>query len=99
MATRNKSEFRQVNITYGVGGSNMPIDAYQAIIERVRVLEAAVERGSQPDNLASAITAIVGLNRYQTHIFELTTNFAVGSYIFSYLETVPTVDDSISINE
>lgn len=97
MAIRNKSEFRDVNITFD-GGNNMSLDAYQAVIERVKVLEAQVERGDQPTNYTTSVMALVGLNRYKTHIFEVTTNFAVGSYIFSFLETVPTVDDSAIIN-
>lgn len=98
MRGNNKSEFRDVIITFGIGGAAMPIDAYQAVIERVKVMEEKFERTGEVNDLANGLIAIIGLNRYKTHIFELSNNTAARSYNFSYLETVPTVDDSISIN-
>ena len=97
MAVRNKSEFRPFRVEL-LGTNNASMDAYQAMLARVSVLEAMVERGDAPDNYTADVIAIVGLNRYKTHIFELTTNFTTGLYTFEFLETVPTVDDSVTIN-
>ena len=97
MATKNKSEFRPFRIVLA-GTLQASMDAYRAMLGRVEVLEAQVERGNAPADYATQTIAIVGLNRYKTHIFELTTNFASGLYTFEFLETVPTVDDSITLN-
>lgn len=92
------SDFRNVTITYGIGGSQMPMGAYKAVLEKVQQLENLVENGQEPDNYTNGIMALYEASKYKTHIFEVTTNFAFGTYTFSYLESVPTVDDSISIN-
>lgn len=97
MAIRNKSEFRNIVVTFS-GGVFHSLDALQAAVERIKVLEAMVERGNAPSDYAGDTIAIVGLNRYKTHIFNLTTVFASGSYDFEFLETVPTVDDSTVLN-
>lgn len=93
MATRNKSEFRPFRIAL-LGTNQASMDAYQAMLGRISALEAMVERGDAPDNYTADTIAIVGANRYKTHIFELTTNFTTGLYTFEFLETVPTVDDA-----
>ena len=97
MAIRNKTEFRPFRISL-LGTNQASMDAYQAMLGRVSALESMVERGNAPNDYTSETIAVVGTNRYKTHIFELTTNFTTGLYTFEFLETVPTVDDSGVIN-
>ena len=97
MATKAKTEFRPFRINL-LGTLNASMDAYQAMLSRIAVLEAQVERGDAPSNYTAQVIAIVGVDRYKTHIFELTTNFSTGLYTFEFLETVPTVEDSVTLN-
>ncbi len=87
------TEFRNVTISYGGSQPAMPIDAYKAVVRQVEEWEKKVSMGVAPDNLTAVNVAITGTQRYKTHVFSVTTTFASGTYVFDWVETVPTVDD------
>ena len=88
------TEKRDVNIV--ITGAPMPIDAYKAVIERVAVLEGAYHKNpTAAVDLAAASSVFTGTILFQLYAFDITTDYAAGTYTFAFVEVRPNIDDEI----
>lgn len=102
MSLRALTEVRDVEIV--VTGAPMPIDAYDAIVQRVKDLEceyvdsldeAGVSQGLT--DVAAVNSVVTGKTPYQIYVFQLTTDFAGGVYTFAFVEKAPNVESATSL--
>jgi hypothetical protein len=84
------SEERDIILDYNATGQlAAPIDFYKAVMVKIEEMEAAYAAGSLTTDLAAASVLLVGANRNQIHVADVTTTLASGTYTFDYVETVP----------
>lgn len=84
------SEERDIILDYNATGQlAAPIDFYKAVMVKIEEMEAAYAAGSLTADLAAVAVLLVGANRNQIHVANVTTTLASASYTFDYVETVP----------
>lgn len=102
MSLRALTEVRDVDIV--ITGAPMPIDAYDAIVQRVKDLECeyvdSLDEAGVPQGLvdvAAVKSVITGKTPYQIYVFDLTTDFTGGVYTFAFVEKAPNVEAATSL--
>tara|TARA_R110002051_G_scaffold324793_2_gene423786 strand:+ start:395 stop:694 length:300 start_codon:yes stop_codon:yes gene_type:complete len=93
MANR-KSAFTEVrnvtvSFTYDGAATNAPIDFHKAVATIIERNEEARRLNPALADIPATKTSVVGANRNQVHIYNLTVTQATGTYVFDYIETVP----------
>ena len=102
MSVRHLTEVRDVTIV--IRGAPMPIDAYKAVNTKVEQLESQYLNSLDEDgvsqnlvDLAAAKSVITGATPFKVYVFDLTTDFAAGTYTFAYGETAPNVETATTL--
>ena len=83
------SEARNVVVTFA--GPASPIDAVKAAITYVEATEGYNAKKPGVDFAGNIV--LTGAHAHEVHIYTLALTIATATYAFTFVETVPTIDD------
>jgi len=84
---------RDVIIKFDASPVAFSIDAYEAVIEKVKQLEGKRAAGVGEADMSAKKVVLFGKTPYKVHVFDLTLVDSTATYTFEFTETVPTIED------
>lgn len=84
----------QVTVT-----GKFPLDGHKAVMQKVQEFEQMFEyKGAELVDITAETSVVDTKHPFKIYVFTVTTKFSLGEYTFAYVESVPNVEGSETLN-